>query len=77
MWKKYKFGQACLSNISCSDEAILLCEKREYSLHVCGCDGLTLANYQAPTQLLAHSPLLQDGEKIEDRQDLWIEMNTV
>jgi len=65
VWKKHKFGQACLSDISSREEAIVLCEKWEYSPHFCGGDGLTLANYQAPTQLLACAPLLQDGGKIE------------
>lgn len=54
-----------------------MCEKWEYSTNVCGCDSLTLAIYQAPTQLLTPSPLLQDGEKIEEKQDLWIEIKTV
>lgn len=54
-----------------------MCEKWEYSTNVFGCDDLTLPIYQAPTQLLTPSPLLQDGEKIEDKQDLWIEIKTV
>lgn len=40
--------------------------------------GLTLDNGQASIQLLAHSALLQDREKIEARQDdLFIQIMTV
>jgi len=42
------------------------------------CCGLMLASSQAPTQLLARSPIPQNGQEIEGRrEDFWLDIKTV